>query len=92
MSTDPPDMKQEKLNLLTKLHTRKYKGIHAYKNLLDGYDPIYLWYNQKQYDHQHWLHTVDYELEIGKISIFSNTFKKKFSDSPNFHQKKMFQT
>ena len=34
------------------------------------------------------LPTVDYKLEIVKISIFSNTFKNKFSDSPRFYQEK----
>ena len=41
--------------LLAKLRTGKYKGLHAYKSLLDGSDPTCPLCNQEPQDLQHWL-------------------------------------
>ena len=42
-------------NLLAKLRTGKYKGLRAYKILLDGSDPTCPLCNQEPQDLQHWL-------------------------------------
>ena len=41
--------------LLVGIRTGKHKGLRAYKNLLDGSDPICLLCNQEPQDLQHWL-------------------------------------
>ena len=41
--------------LLAKLRTGKYKGLRAYKSLLDGSDPTCPLCNQEPQDLQHWL-------------------------------------